>query len=159
MASRRASRKAKRRTPRRLIVVTSSPFPRLEAFVLGEDGNISVGPIGPIACAAVASDEHRMYVASQRRRGETLMQLLARLEISLGPALDDQCHGVAKQDPCRAHFLDEARTSRRAGSTCAGGWLRHPRPSAKKVCFLARAARAVGRWSLRSTSSRHPQRR
>ena len=30
-----------------------------------------------------------MYVALQRRRGETLMQLLARLEESLGPALDE----------------------------------------------------------------------
>lgn len=57
--------------------------------MLDEDGNISVGPIGPIACAAVASDKHVMYVALQRRREETLMQLLARLEKSLGPALDE----------------------------------------------------------------------
>ena len=89
MASRRPTRQAKRRTPRRLSGGKSSPFPRLEAFVLGEDGTVSVGPIGPVACAAVASDEHSMYVALQRRRGETLMQLLARLEMSLGPALDE----------------------------------------------------------------------
>jgi hypothetical protein len=89
LASRRPTRKAKHRTPRRLSGGKSSPYPRLEAFVLSEDGTISVGPIGPIACAAVASDEHTMYVALQRRRGETLMQLLARLEALLGPALDE----------------------------------------------------------------------
>ncbi len=89
MASRRSTGKAKRRTPRRLSGATSSPFPRLEAFVLDAGGTISVGPIRPIACAAVASDEYVMYVALQRRRGETLMQLLARLEESLGPALDE----------------------------------------------------------------------
>ena len=89
MASRRPTRKAKRRTPRRLSGAKSSPFPRLDAFVLGEDGNISIGRVGAIACAAIASDEHCMYVALQRRRGETMMQLLARLEMALGPALED----------------------------------------------------------------------
>lgn len=89
MGRRRPTRKAKLGPPRRLSGNESSPFPRLEAFVLEQDGDLSVGPIGPISCAAVATDQHVMYVALQRRRGETLMQLLARLETSLGPALDE----------------------------------------------------------------------
>jgi ribosome assembly protein YihI (activator of Der GTPase) len=39
---------------------------------------------------AVASDQHNMLVALVRRSGETLHQLLDRLENALGPALEEQ---------------------------------------------------------------------
>lgn len=66
----------------------TTPFPALEDFVLHGEGQISIGEIGPIGCAAVASDHHNMLAALQRRKGETLMQLLHRLETALSRALD-----------------------------------------------------------------------
>jgi hypothetical protein len=38
------------------------------------------------------SDHHNMLVALVRKRGETLHQLLDRLEHALGPALEDQIY-------------------------------------------------------------------
>jgi ribosome assembly protein YihI (activator of Der GTPase) len=38
----------------------------------------------------VVSDEHNMLVALVRQSGETLHQLLDRLERALGPAIEDQ---------------------------------------------------------------------
>jgi hypothetical protein len=51
------------------------------------DGQISVGEIGPIKCATVANDNHNMLAALQRRGGETLMQLLQRLDTAMLRAL------------------------------------------------------------------------
>ena len=51
--------------------------------------NSPSGEIGPIRCAAVASDHHNMLAALQRRKGETLMQLLQRLDAALLRALED----------------------------------------------------------------------
>jgi len=65
------------------------PLPTLEDFVLHGEGQLSVGQIGPIRCAAVASDHHNMLAALQRRKGETLMQLLQRLDAALLRALED----------------------------------------------------------------------
>jgi hypothetical protein len=65
-----------------------SRFPMLEDFVLHGNGQISVGEIGPIQCAAVASDDHNMLAALQRRKGETLMQLLQRIDAALLRALE-----------------------------------------------------------------------
>jgi len=44
------------------------------------------------AYTAVASDEHDMLVALVRKRGETLHQLLDRLEQALGPAIEEQIY-------------------------------------------------------------------
>ena|SRR3990172_4054432 len=80
----------KPRVPRAASIATdpTAPFPNLEEFVLHGGGQISVGEIGPIPCAAVASDDHNMLAALQRRKGETLMQLLQRLDAALLRALE-----------------------------------------------------------------------
>lgn len=70
------------------------PFPTLQAFI-DRGGHIAVGRIPPIDCAAIANDDHTMYVALQRHRGETLMDLLLRLDIALNHCLDN------------AEFVDE----------------------------------------------------
>jgi hypothetical protein len=62
-------------------------LPTLEQFLAG-DGQISLGTIGPISCAAIASDEHNMLAALMRRPGETLQQLLERLDRAVQLALD-----------------------------------------------------------------------
>jgi hypothetical protein len=69
-----------------------SPLPNLEAFVLRAGGHLSVGAIGPIAYAAVASDNYNMYAALQRRDDETLMQLLQRLDAALLHALQNDMY-------------------------------------------------------------------
>jgi hypothetical protein len=61
-------------------------LPTLEKFLAGE-GQISIGTIGPISCAAVASDENNMLAALIRRSDETLQQLLERLDRAVQLAL------------------------------------------------------------------------
>jgi hypothetical protein len=71
----------------------STPWPTIEAFLDSEEGDITLGGIGfnsTLRYTAVASDQHNMLVALVRRPGETLHQLLDRLENALGPALEDQ---------------------------------------------------------------------
>ena len=58
--------------------------------MLGGDGQIAIGSIGPIACAAVANDEHNMLAALVRRPEETLQQLLERLDRAVQLALEDE---------------------------------------------------------------------
>jgi len=62
-------------------------FPTLQDFI-NNGGHIDLGQIDPIECAAIASDESSMYVALQRRDGETLIDLLTRLDVSLAHCLD-----------------------------------------------------------------------
>ncbi len=69
-------------------------LPTLEAF-LENEGQISIGSIGPIASAAVASDPHNMLAALIRRPGESLQQLLERLDAAVELALEHD------------HFTDE----------------------------------------------------
>ena len=87
-------RKAKPGTPRRVSAKTvpseaphsstaSLVLPNLEAFLEGDVPQISIGAIGPIQCAAVAADPHNMLAALVRRPGETLQQLLERLDAAV----------------------------------------------------------------------------
>jgi hypothetical protein len=72
----------------------STPWPTIEEFLNTEEGTISLGAINhsSLGYTAVASDEHNMLVALVRNRGETLHQLLDRLERALGPAIEDQVY-------------------------------------------------------------------
>jgi hypothetical protein len=72
----------------------STPWPTIEEFLDTEEGTISLGAINhsSLGYTAVASDEHNMLVALVRDRGETLHQLLDRLEQALGPALENQIY-------------------------------------------------------------------
>ena len=66
-----------------------TPWPHIQAFI-DNGGNIAVGQIYPIPCAAVASDDHNMYAALLRRDGENLVELLHRLDIALDKALTQE---------------------------------------------------------------------
>ena len=70
----------------------STPWPTLEEFLDSEEGSVSLGSTGfaSLGYTAVVSDEHNMLVALVRRSGETLHQLLDRLEQALAAAIDDQ---------------------------------------------------------------------
>lgn len=73
------------------LATTAGQFlPTLEEFVIHGDGQIAIGAIKPIACAAIANDEHNMLAALVRRPDETLQQLLERLDRAVQLALDDE---------------------------------------------------------------------
>jgi hypothetical protein len=52
-------------------------------------GEITVGVVRPVGCVAVANDEDNCLAMLRRRQGETLAQLLTRLDQAIGTALAD----------------------------------------------------------------------
>jgi len=83
------ARRVKRPSP----PTASTPWPRLEEFFESGEANITLGCIDRIDSlryTAVASDEYNIYVALVRNTGESLLQLLNRLEAALGPAMDEE---------------------------------------------------------------------
>ena len=89
----RTTRAQRRKVPSVRERRPSTPWPTIEAFLDSEEGDITLGSIdcGPsFGYTAVVSDSHDMLVALVRRRGETLHQLLDRVEQALGPALEEQ---------------------------------------------------------------------
>lgn len=65
--------------------VTPNSFENIEALIDGI-GNITVGRIGPIPCAAVAADEDQALAMLAARPGESLLELMARLDAAIGLA-------------------------------------------------------------------------
>jgi len=55
-------------------------------------GEITVGVLDPIGCVATAADEDRTLAMLVRRRGETLAQLLARLDQAIDKALSEDIY-------------------------------------------------------------------
>jgi hypothetical protein len=49
-------------------------------------GEITLGVLRPIGCVATATDEHNSLAMLVRRRGETLAQLLTRLDLAIAKA-------------------------------------------------------------------------
>jgi hypothetical protein len=60
----------------------SSPWPHIEEF-LESGGNIQIGRVSPLDYVAVASDEYTMMAALTRNEGETLMELIQRLDTAV----------------------------------------------------------------------------
>lgn len=50
------------------------------------DGEITVGRLAPVGCVAIASDGHNSLAMLKRRKGETLVQLLTRLDQAIDRA-------------------------------------------------------------------------
>jgi len=66
--------------------------------LIDNGGQISLGGIHPIPCAAIASDDHQTLAMLQRRQGETLHQLLMRLDSAIATAWNEE------------RFIDEINT-------------------------------------------------
>ena len=62
-------------------------WPYIEEFV-ESGGNITVGPIPPIKCAAVAADNHSMLAALVRHDGESFAALMQRLDHAVDLAMN-----------------------------------------------------------------------
>lgn len=59
-------------------------LPNIESLI--EDGEITVGVIRPVGCVAIANDGHNSLAMLKRRNGETLQQLLIRLDQAIAKA-------------------------------------------------------------------------
>ena len=55
-------------------------------------GQITVGVIRPMGCVAIANDAHQSLAMLVRRKGESLPQLLERLDLAVGKALHDEIY-------------------------------------------------------------------
>ena len=53
-------------------------------------GQISIGQISPIPCAAIANDEHKCLAMLQRRLGASLRDLLVRLDAAIAIAWNEE---------------------------------------------------------------------
>lgn len=86
------SRKRARRgtAPSRVAASTKTAEPAFLpniAFLLEDGGQISIGALPPIQCAAVATTDYNCLAMLQRRPAETLQQLLERLDSAIEQAL------------------------------------------------------------------------
>ena len=52
-------------------------------------GQITLGNVRPVGCVAVAHDGHQTVSMLLRREGETVTQLLTRLDLAIGKALKE----------------------------------------------------------------------
>ena len=70
----------------------SKGFPSLPniEFLIDGNGDITIGEVGPVACAAAASNEYQALAMLVRRDGETLEQLLVRLDHAIGMAEEEE---------------------------------------------------------------------
>ena len=56
------------------------------AALIENGGQLTLGALYPIKCVAVANDDHSCLAMLQRRRGESLQQLLERLDAAIDHA-------------------------------------------------------------------------
>ncbi len=63
-------------------------LPNIE-FLIDGNGDITIGAVGPVACAATAVDEVQNLAMLVRRDGETLEQLLVRLDRAIDMAVEE----------------------------------------------------------------------
>ena len=66
-------------------------WPNIE-FLIDGSGDITIGRVGPIACAATAADEDQQLAAFVRRKGESFGDLLDRLDAAIEHALEDNVY-------------------------------------------------------------------
>jgi hypothetical protein len=66
----------------------SSDLANIE-FLIDGNGDIAIGQVGPIPCVATAADEDRCLAMLQRRPGESLTELLQRLDAAIEHAYEN----------------------------------------------------------------------
>jgi hypothetical protein len=66
------------------------PLPHIADLI--SEGEITIGEMYPVGCVAVATDGHNCLAMLRRRDGETLGQLLTRLDQAIAKALDEDIY-------------------------------------------------------------------
>jgi hypothetical protein len=65
-------------------------LPNIAALIA--DGEITLGVLNPLGCVAVATDGHNSLAMLKRRPGETLAQLLSRLDQAIERAWTEEIY-------------------------------------------------------------------
>lgn len=76
-------------------------LPHIAALIA--DGEITVGMLHPVGCVAVATDGHNSLAMLKRRPGETLAQLLTRLDQAIERAWTEEIYR-RNQSSCFIHL-------------------------------------------------------
>ncbi len=71
--------------PSSIAAQSPSSLANIAAFI-DEGGQITIGALRPIKCAAIANDHHDCRAMLQRKPTETLQQLLERLDAAIDRA-------------------------------------------------------------------------
>jgi hypothetical protein len=56
--------------------------------LIADGGEITIGSVGSVECAATAADEHNLVATLMRRENETVIDLLRRLDTAIRLAMD-----------------------------------------------------------------------
>jgi hypothetical protein len=83
--------------------IPSSPaarWPNITALVANA-GHVTIGRVAHIECTAIAADEHTVFATVVRREGESVDELLQRLDQAIGRALYD---GICTNEVEGGHF-------------------------------------------------------
>ena len=86
-SARRTTRSVMQNDARKKSAVVSLPLPNIAELIAY--GEITVGVLRPVGCVATAVDGHNCLAMLVRRRGETLAQLLTRLDQAIAKALTE----------------------------------------------------------------------
>jgi hypothetical protein len=73
------------------------------------DGEITVGVLYPVGCVAVATDGHNSLAMLKRRRGETLEQLLTRLDQAIERAWTEDIYTDEINPPASHTFRADSK--------------------------------------------------
>jgi len=65
-----------------------SQWPYID-WLIGGEGDVNLGRLGPIECVAVATDDHQALAMLVRRPNESLEQLLTRLDDAVRRAVEE----------------------------------------------------------------------
>ena len=60
------------------------------AALIDDGGQITIGQLYPIECAAIANDDHNCLAMLQRRPDESLRDLLVRLDAAIATAWNEE---------------------------------------------------------------------
>ena len=66
------------------------PLPHIADLI--SDGEITIGEMYPVGCVAAATDGHNCLAMLRRRDGETLAQLLTRLDQAIAKAFEEDIY-------------------------------------------------------------------
>ena len=88
--ARNLSRKVSQKAVAKNSAVVPLSLPNIANLI--SDGEITVGVLRPVGCVATATDGHNCLAMLVRRRGETLAQLLTRLDQAIDKALTEDIY-------------------------------------------------------------------
>ena len=86
-AHRRAARSVKETAPKKSVATGAQSLPHIAELVTY--GEITVGNKSPVGNVAIAHDGHNSLAMLRRRKGESLVQLLIRLDQAIQKALEE----------------------------------------------------------------------